>query len=384
MTTTSRARGPLTMLAALAAAVLPAPAAKAVEVRVCTNHGPITIELFDAQAPLQVANFLGYVEQGFYTGSAFHRVIAGGLIQAGGFDRQLRRRTPGAQVPNESANGLKNVRGSLAAARQRDPDSAASQFFINLIDNESLDGSGRSPGFTVFGRVIDGLDVADAIGALPTGGSGPLPRDVPSPLAAIDGITVVDPAVADETEASLRERLASARARDDAGEVLVAVDALRAHCAELGPEVLVAEAEAASALGNATRASYVLDDYFTLAQPTTDGLAAAQALFRRLPPLDQAGIGPLIAHCALPNAPVIPDGRVADLDTMMRAQEAVRHFMDVSDAFLDCLSEVIDEEELTDNQEVAAVGRHNETVERMETLAQDFNREVRAFKARQE
>lgn len=384
MTTISRARRPLMLLAALAAWTLSAPDARAVEVRVCTNHGPMTIELFDAQAPLAVANFLGYVEQGFYTGTAFHRVINGSLIQAGGFDRQLRRRTPGEPVPNESDNGLRNARGTVAAARQRDADSATSQFFINLRDNESLDGSGRSPGFTVFGRVIAGLDVADEIGSLPTGSGGTLSRDVPSPLAVIDAITILDPAAAEEDEATLRARLTAARKADDGAAALDAIEGLRARCAELAPELLVAEAEASFALGRTTRASYVLDDFFARAEPTTPGLADAQTLFRRLPPLDRAGVGPLIAHCTVPDVPAIPDGSVASLDTMVHAQEAVRHFMELSDAFLDCLSEVIDEEALTDNQEVAAVGRHNETVERMEALARDFNRQVRAFKAREE
>jgi len=384
MRITSRARGPLTLLVALVAAMLPAIDARAVDVRVCTSQGPLTIELLDAQAPVQVANFLGYVEQGFYTGSAFHRVIGGSLIQAGGYDRQLRRRTPGAPVPNESDNGLRNERGTVAAARQRAADSATSQFFINLVDNETLDGSGRTPGFTVFGRVLEGIEVADAIGALPTGSGGALSREVPSPLAVIESITVVDPAASAESEAALHERLAAAREAGDAAATLAAVDGLRGRCAKLSPDTVVAEAEAAFGVGNAARASYVLDDYFARAVPTTPGLAAAQALFRRLPPLDQAGIGPLIAHCAVPETPGIPDGHVADLETMMQAQEAVRHFMDLSDAFLDCLSEVIDEEALTDNQEVAAVGRHNETVERMEKLAEDFNRQVRAFKARGE
>jgi hypothetical protein len=137
-------------------------------------------------------------------------------------------------------------------------------------------------------------------------------------------------------------------------------------------------------LGQVARAGYVLDEYFARAEPSTADLRAAQALYRKLPMRDRAVIEPLIAHCAFPTPPDIPDGSVSDLDAMIEAQTNVRVFMESSDAFLDCLSEVIDEEALTDQQEVAAVGRHNETVELMENLAEDFNHQVRAFKARQD
>lgn len=390
-----------TLLAALTIVSLQTRLAHAVEVQVCTDHGPFRIDLFETEAPLHTRNFLDYVEEGFYNGTAFHRVVEGAIVQGGGFDRLLRRRAPGKTVANESANGLSNERGTVAAARTDDPDSAASQFFINLVDNARLDATSRSPGYTVFGLVIDGMAVVDAIGRLPTDAAGPLTRDVPTPLPIIESMTVVDPtpAQADTGDtpspspaptasptppAQLVDSLAAARESGDAAVVLEAIGQLRGACSTIGPDALVAEAEAAFELGQVARAGYVLDEYFARAEPSTVDLRAAQALYRKLPLRDRAIIEPLIAHCTFPTLPDIPDGSVSDLDAMIEAQTNVRVFMESSDAFLDCLSEVIDEEALTDQQEVAAVGRHNETVELMENLAEDFNHQVRAFKARQD
>jgi len=136
-----------------------------------TNHGSITIELFADEAPLTVANFLHYVDSGFYNNTIFHRVIPGFVIQGGGFGPGLARRTPGRPVRNEAANGLTNRRGTLSMARTSDIHSATSQFFINLSDNPSLDHHGDAPhqyGYAVFGRVIKGMEVVDEIAAQPT------------------------------------------------------------------------------------------------------------------------------------------------------------------------------------------------------------------------
>ena len=136
-----------------------------------TTAGTITLELDRAKAPVSVANFLKYVDAGFYDGLAFHRVIPGFMIQGGGMEdvnNTLKKKTKGAYGPikNESRNGLRHARGTLAMARTPDPESATSQFFINHNDNRSLDQA--SGGYTVFGKVIDGLDVVDAIAKVPT------------------------------------------------------------------------------------------------------------------------------------------------------------------------------------------------------------------------
>jgi len=131
-----------------------------------TSMGDMEIELYADKAPVTVDNFLHYVKDGFYNGTIFHRVVYGWLIQGGGYDKNLQAKETRAPIKNEAANGLKNRRGTIAMARTSDPDSADSQFFINLDDNTSFNHRGRTPdryGYCVFGHVIKGMDVADAI-----------------------------------------------------------------------------------------------------------------------------------------------------------------------------------------------------------------------------
>ncbi len=146
-----------------------------------TNQGNIVAELFPDKAPKSVENFLHYVESGYYDGLLFHRVIPGFMIQAGGFEPGMKDRpTTRDPIPNEAGNGLKNKRGSLAMARTADPHSATAQFFINVDDNDSLDHVSPEAnwGYAVFGQVKEGMEVADAIVAAPTGRAGPH-ADVP-------------------------------------------------------------------------------------------------------------------------------------------------------------------------------------------------------------
>jgi len=130
---------------------------------VSTTMGDFVIELYSEQAPLTVRNFLAYVEQGFYAGTLIHRVMPGFVIQGGGYLPGLTEKTPGNPIFNESDNGLKNVRGSVAMARTDDPNSARSQFFVNLADNAFLDYKPGEPGYAVFGQVVEGMDVVDQI-----------------------------------------------------------------------------------------------------------------------------------------------------------------------------------------------------------------------------
>jgi len=137
-------------------------------VKMVTNKGEIQIELFADKAPISVANFLKYAESDFYNGTIFHRVIEDFMIQGGGFTPDMQKKETKPPIKNESDNGLHNNRGTLAMARTSNPDSATSQFFINHKDNAFLNGSKGKPGYAVFGKVIEGMEVADAIAAVPT------------------------------------------------------------------------------------------------------------------------------------------------------------------------------------------------------------------------
>jgi len=130
-----------------------------------TSQGDIKVELDREKAPVTVENFLGYVDDGFFEGTIFHRVISGFMIQGGGFDREMARKDTRAPIKNEADNGLLNQRGTLAMARTGEVNSATSQFFINLKDNDFLNHGSRDFGYAVFGRVVDGMDVVDKIAA---------------------------------------------------------------------------------------------------------------------------------------------------------------------------------------------------------------------------
>jgi cyclophilin family peptidyl-prolyl cis-trans isomerase len=148
-----------------------------------TSKGDITIELLQDKAPVSVKNFLAYVDSKYYDGLIFHRVIKGFMIQGGGMTVEMNEKSSNAAIKNEAANGVKNDRGTLAMARSSEINSATCQFFINLVDNAFLNHVPSDPekfGYAVFGRVVAGMDVVDAIGAVPTGtkrGHGDVPRE---------------------------------------------------------------------------------------------------------------------------------------------------------------------------------------------------------------
>jgi len=153
----------------------PALSANAVLIKLSTSAGDIRLALDPDKAPKSVANFVQYAKAGHYNGLIFHRVIENFMIQGGGFTKDMQQRPTKAPIPLESRNGLKNQRGSVAMARTNDPNSATSQFFINTVDNAFLDAenSRDGNGYTVFGQVIEGMDVVDKIRTVPTGGQGP-------------------------------------------------------------------------------------------------------------------------------------------------------------------------------------------------------------------
>jgi cyclophilin family peptidyl-prolyl cis-trans isomerase len=153
-----------------------------------TSMGDFTLELDDAKAPLTVANFEKYADAGHYDGTIFHRVIDGFMIQGGGFDQSMRQKPTNPPVRNESTNGLKNDNYTVAMARTNVPDSATSQFFINVKDNDFLNNAGASnPGYAVFGKVVDGKDIVDKIRKVPTGNSGGH-QNVPTTPVVIDKV----------------------------------------------------------------------------------------------------------------------------------------------------------------------------------------------------
>ncbi len=159
-----------------------------------TNHGVIKIELNAEKAPKTVENFLTYVKEGHYDGTVFHRVIDGFMIQGGGFAQGMEQKPTNAPVDNEADNGLKNEKGTLAMARTNDPHSATAQFFINVKDNDFLNFSSPSPqgwGYCVFGKIVDGLDVVDAIRKVKTGSKG-FHQDVPVEDVVIEKAVIVE------------------------------------------------------------------------------------------------------------------------------------------------------------------------------------------------
>lgn len=163
----------------------------ATPVRVTTNLGSFEILLNDEKAPQTVANFLKYVDDGFYNGTIFHRVIQGFMVQGGGFDADLAQKDTRPPVINEANNGLKNERGTVAMARTNDPHSATAQFFINHIDNAYLDHQSetvRGWGYTVFGKITQGMDVVDTIAEVPVGPMGRFRSDVPQETVTIEKI----------------------------------------------------------------------------------------------------------------------------------------------------------------------------------------------------
>lgn len=194
---------PLRLLLSLVLGLLPlaAPAKEAtampVNVVLETNLGAISLELYPDKAPKTVANFTDYVRAGHYDGTVFHRVIPNFMAQGGGFTADLQQKSTNAPITNEADNGLQNLRGTIAMARTGEPHSASAQFFINVADNAFLNFTAPTRqgwGYAVFGKVTAGMDVVDAMVALPTGAAGPFGSDVPKQAVVIESARVLDAA----------------------------------------------------------------------------------------------------------------------------------------------------------------------------------------------
>jgi cyclophilin family peptidyl-prolyl cis-trans isomerase len=169
----------LLLAALLLAAGLTVHAQSNPKVQVETNMGKFVIELDTGRAPLTVKNFLEYVREGFYNGTVFHRVISGFVAQGGGFDEKYQEKPTKPGIPNESGNGLSNRRGTVGLARTGDPHSGNAQFYLNIADNAALDPQPSRWGYAVFGRIVQGMDVVDDIGAVATGEVGQFEKDAP-------------------------------------------------------------------------------------------------------------------------------------------------------------------------------------------------------------
>ncbi len=157
-----------------------------------TTHGSFAVALEPDAAPKTVENFLAYVRDGHYDGTIFHRIIAGFMIQGGGYDERYQQLPTRAPIENEAPGAPGNDRGTIAMARTADPHSATAQFFINVVDNDFLNHRGKNPqgwGYAAFGRVVDGMETVDRIAALQTGPGGPFPSDVPKEAVVIEKVT---------------------------------------------------------------------------------------------------------------------------------------------------------------------------------------------------
>ncbi|MEP7244277.1 MAG: peptidylprolyl isomerase [Gammaproteobacteria bacterium] len=181
-----------------------APRAGAQAVRVTTNVGAFVIELQPDRSPLTVANFLVYVNEGFYTNTLFHRVVGNFVVQGGGHSSvDYKLKTTHAAVVNESGNGLQNKRGTVGMARSGPPHSGNAQFYVNLADNPELDPLPTRWGYTVFGRITEGMDVLDRIGVVATGNFGPFKSEAPLKPVVIEKVELVKGAAASPSGAPI-------------------------------------------------------------------------------------------------------------------------------------------------------------------------------------
>ena len=371
--------------------------AAATNVSMCTDVGRVVIELFDEDAPQHVANFLEYTDRGFYGGTVFHRVIEGFVVQGGGFDTELRGKRPSGTVPNESRNGHDNERGTVAAARTSDPDSASSQFFVNLSDNSGLNATRRAPGYTVFGQIIEGLEVIDAIASLPTGSSGVFASDVPEPLIGINSVTRLDEELLsgtpyEERRGLIRTEIDEALAANDQASAFDWINQMRIACGLLDPDLLISEYQAAMAISNDTAALAAMEEYLRVAEETHEAYTglleaytalAADPEENRVTQAVMPSMAEIAGHCAPAVVPFIPDGRTATMNEMVTGQTQVRAFMAASSEQLECLSELLESRELQEEERAMLAAYYNRRVDIMESAAAEFNEQVELIRARE-
>ena len=369
----------------------------ATNVTMCTDLGRVVIELFDDDAPLHVTNFLDYTDRGFYGGTIFHRVIPGFVVQGGGFDKELRGKRPSAPVQNESRNRRENQRGTLAAARTTDPHSASSQFFVNLNDNEDLNASRQELGYTVFGQVIQGMSVIDMIADLPTGPSGVFSSDVTDPVISINSITRLgeerySEVPHTERDGLIRSEIQAALNSNDQTAVFFWIQQMRNTCGTMDSDLLVVESEAAIVNGDETAALASLEEYLRVTGDDDDSYARALELYLEIVPIPQENLATqammpsvqeIAGHCTPTTVPIIPDGSSATIQEMISGQTEIRNFMALTNNQLECLSELIDGEQLRKDEQALLTSYYNRRIETMENAASNFNEQVKLVRARQ-
>jgi peptidyl-prolyl cis-trans isomerase A (cyclophilin A) len=366
--------------------------AHATDVSVCTDAGNFTIELYDEQAPAHAANFLRYVDRGFYMGTVFHRVIPDFVVQGGGYTRVYRSKTTLDPIVNESQNGLTNVRGTLSAARTSDPDSATSQFYVNLVDNPSLNASQGKAGYTVFGRVRSGMEVVDQIAALPTGPSGPFSSDVTDPLIAVTSMARVvsdrySNLSADDRLAALRSDIDSAVAAGNNAAAAAHFNEYRAACGGFEPELLLTEANVLAALGRNAAAFESVNEYLRVGDNTSEEYFKAMSLARQLeaaadqegPSADELRLAEIAAACRFPTEPTIPNAATATMEAMVETQGLVKTYIDQSNAVLECLEKISKDRDLTVEDRQLALSAYNNEVANQEALAARWNTQREQF-----
>ena len=370
--------------------------ADATDVAVCTDRGNFTIELFDEQAPAHAANFLEYVDRGFYAGTVFHRVISGFVVQGGGYTREFRNKTTLDPVMNESQNGVPNDRGTLSAARTADPHSATSQFYVNLENNASLNTAGSRVGYTVFGRVSEGMEVIDNIAALPTGGSGPFPSDVTNPLIAVTSMARVVPdrypgLSAEERHEALREDIDGAVAAGDSNAAAAHLGEYRAACGELEPALLLTEAKVLSTVGRNPAAIESLGEYLRVADNTNEDYLAALSLSRELSSgaagelsAAEQRLAELTADCEFPIEPNIPNASNATMETMVETQGRIKTYLEESTAVLACLDEIVEDDDRPEEDRKLVLAAYNNEVADQEALAARWNTQRELFLSQQQ
>lgn len=372
--------------AGIALFALSSTVATANDVRICTSHGIVEIELETSRAPLHARNFLNYVDSGFYNGTVFHRTVENSMVQGGAYTPDFSRRQPGVGIASEADNGLSNRRGTVAASRSEDPDSATSQFFFNLGDNLHLDSAPGAPGYTVFGRVTAGIEVLDRIGALPTRSVGELVQ-VPLPAVELESVVRIDQrpvfglSIAGDA-AQLHTNLDQAIREGNARGVLAAATALRRDCESLTRSEALAEAEALAELGETERSRYALANLLASSNSLDPLLPRIQALMNGIPRSEPASrINELAAHCLRPQPPAIPEGRTSRLTTLQLIEREVFSYTRQGERYVDCMAELSESEDLNEVEFNQAVSLHNRMVVELTATVTRFNRAVREFVA---
>jgi cyclophilin family peptidyl-prolyl cis-trans isomerase len=356
---------------------------QAQEYLICTDLGPVEILIDSANAPIHAENFKSYVEDEFYVGTVFHRVIANFVVQGGGYNRDLNTRLEGDGIQLESDNGLENNRSTIAAARTNDPNSASSQFFFNLIDNNRLNRRGRNLGYTVFGEVIRGMELIDTIATLPTGPHGPFDAEVTSPMIAIRGIYSIQDNTATDLDSEITDALASEN-------FLLAsdlIDQKLAECGDIDINLIYLKAEISDLIDEKEISMRYLDEYFWYADSSNENYEDALTLYERnffeFGDLSSAKLRFLLdnidSDCVIPYTPFLPKGTSSELLDMQFARSSVLSFAQNLTVFGDCIDDQARARGLSDEERSQLEKTYYYALDLSEGMQRALNREIQIF-----